>query len=283
MDPRAENEEKPIPAIRTLQSDSQLYIKNKNLSPLEIASRAYTGQQTDIAAPAKPVNKAIVFSGIGLMAILVVSGMLYFILRSPTPVSIPQEPAIPMAYIKPENTKIIVSDPTNPGSVIQTLNSERAQSSRTAGALVYYPIKINGQWASAEDFLPLLKWNPPQEFIDTLNPVSNILVYFGERTQDVAVIFKANDFDASFSSMLSWEKRMATDWFPVLSVRTDTETLPRSFQDEVIRNNDARILKNSDDNVILGYSIFNKKFIIITTSREALSSILMRFIALPPQ
>ena len=56
-----------------------------------------------------------------------------------------------------------------------------------------------------------------------------------------------------------------------------------SFQDDIVKNNDARILKNGGGKIILGYSIFNKQYVIISTSRETLSTILERLITLPPR
>ncbi len=284
MDPKPEDREKPIPTIRTLQSDAELYIKNKNLSPLEIAARAYTGQRREAAAPPQPSNrKFLLLAGAGATVVLLVGGVVYFLIFSKSQAPIAQEAPTPAAFLKTEDVKIITADPVNPGALLQTLNRERTQTSRSGGALIYYPVKIKQGYADAKDFLALMKWNPPQAFIDALDPVSNAFIYFGEQSKDFAVLLKTTSFNDAFSSLLAWEKTMPADWLPLLAPGTDLAALPRTFQDEVIRNNDARVLKNADGSVIVGYAIFNKKFIVMATSRDALSAILMRLIALPPQ
>ena len=67
-------------------------------------------------------------------------------------------------------------------------------------------------------------------------------------------------------------------------VEEDVKTISQfSFADDIIKNNDARVLKNGVGKIILGYVIFDHKYVVISTSREALSTILERLIALPPR
>ena len=76
---------------------------------------------------------------------------------------------------------------------------------------------------------------------------------------------------------------MGADFKPFLSSQDLSATRQTFFEDELIKNNDARVLKNLSGGIILGYSIFNQKFVIISTSIEALSTVLERLIILPPR
>ena len=98
----------------------------------------------------------------------------------------------------------------------------------------------------------------------------------------MGVIFKIKKFEEAISSLLLWEPTLWLDFKPFLKEEDIQNISKFSFQDEIIKNNDARVLKNGNK-IILGYSIFNKQYVIISTSRDAISIILERLITLPPR
>lgn len=83
--------------------------------------------------------------------------------------------------------------------------------------------------------------------------------------------------------MLSWEKDIWQSFSQFLNGEDIRNIKQFFFKDEIIRNHDSRILTNTENKSILAYAIFNKQFVIVSTSREALSIMLQRLIASPPK
>lgn len=205
----------------------------------------------------------------------------YFAFRSffAAPAESPPETQKPAAvnFLPVDDKKELAFSESNPGALVGTLLAEKQKNLRF-DTVVYFPLK-----ASAQDFLRLLSWSPPAGFAENLNPDFNALIAYGPTSGEFAVIFKAKDFPRALASLLEWEKTLWFDWKPFLA-EEDVKNIARfSWADDIIKNNDARVLKNPQNKIILGYSIFNKQYIIISTSRDALATILDRLIALPPR
>ena len=128
-----------------------------------------------------------------------------------------------------------------------------------------------------------LAWQTPSEFLDNLRPDFNLLTVYGRNSRDIAVILKIKNFPSALASLFSWERTLWQDFKPFLQAEDIKNISQFAFVDDIIKNNDARVFKNVNGKIILGYSIFSKQYVIISTSRDALSTILDRLIALPPR
>lgn len=280
--------QKSPPVIRTMRSDAETYIKEKKLSTMQIAASSYAQQAPrNIGTSSSSVTKKVILLASAVLLIVVASLGGWWLLSSQKnePSKPPEAPA-PKTFIVANSKNVITVKNTNDDTFVQTLISEKAKALRS-GTFTYFPIKIAGRditspFANSKDFINILRLKPPASLSDNLSPLFNAFVFYGKGSNDVVVILKTINFEHAFSSMLEWEKTIATDWQPFLA-ENSSSSFSKIFQDEVIKNNDARILKRSDGSMILGYVFFTKKYLIITTSREALSAVLDKLIALPPQ
>lgn len=284
------DEDKELPKIRTFKTDTEEFVKEKKISQLDIARGAYTaGRKADeIATSQKPVfYRAAVYS---VLAALIIGTAGYFGFRLFSPAAEPPIAETPKpfaSFLQVENQKIISFAETNQGMLVSALNEERQKNLR-AGTIVYFPIKITKvggeeKFASAKEFSSFLNWQAPKEFLDNLEPDFNALIIYVQDSHDFAVILKIKNFAGALAQLFSWESDMWFDWKPFLADENIKNIPQFSWADEIIKNNDARVLKNGGGRVILGYSIFNKKYVIISTSYDALSIILERLITLPPR
>ena len=273
------DEPKKIPNIRTFKTDAEVFMKEKKISQLDIARGAYSaGKDVLRTAPAERFNyKIIIFAG---LAVLIVGLAAFFAFRLFFPAT--RAPAGPVEkptanFLPVDGTKEIIFSEANPGALTSALLEERGKNLRF-GTVVYFPVKIlknTGEEKSLEvfDLTRSLGWQAPSEFLDnTLD--FNLLAIYGQNSRDIAVILKIKNFPSALASLFNWERTIWQDFKPFL-------------QAEDIKNNDARVLKNNPpaggDKIILGYVIFNKQYVIISTSRDALAIILDRLIALPPR
>lgn len=289
MDSGNNPNEKHPSVIRTMRTDAELYAKEKKLSTMQISASAYASQ-TKLPMSAEDTKsplKMILFAGVVLLCVVVLGLGAWWLLSSKNRGLPAQELPPPPAIVFVDGQNILTIKQTNRASVVGAIADERAKTFRS-GILNYYPIKVSlannvSAYLQIKDLSKLLEWHTPPLLLENLAPDFNAYIFANKQTNDLAVIMKTTNFEKAFSSMLEWERALARDWQDFLNNISGTVAFPSAFQDEIIKNNDARILKKDDGSVIVGYTIFNKKYIVISTSREALGAIVDRLITLPPQ
>jgi len=284
MEPENKQDEKSSPAIRTMKSDAELYIKQRLLSPLQVAAKTYASQPMQMPRESKKNTLIVV-----IIALLALSGggaALWFFLKPSAPIQQIQEiPKHPPAFIKTENEAIISFLEANPRAFLEKIRIERAKT-LAPKSIVYLPIEIekNGgvkKIAGIAEIIKILGWKPPESFAENLVGQYNLMLLAQKVENDLALIVTVRDFEQLFSSLLFWEKTLPRDWQNFLPADIDIKFLPKTFLDATIKNHDARILMH-ENRVILGYTIFNKNFLIFATSEKALAEILGRMITVPP-
>src|SRR3989344_1665616 len=287
------DEPKKIPNIRTFKTDAEIFMKEKKISQLDIARGAYRADRDVLrTAPAERFNyKIIIFA---CLAVLIVGLAVFFAFRLFFPAArAPQNGAEkPTAnFIPVDGTKEIIFSEANPGALTSALLDERGKNLRF-DTIIYFPVKIlkntgEEKLLEASDLLRALNWRLAAEFLDNLQPDFNLLAVYGQNSRDIAVILKIKNFPSALASLFNWERAIWQDFKPFLQAEDIKNISQFAFADDLIKNNDARVFKNSPpaggEKIILGYVIFNKQYVIISTSREALSTILDRLIALPPR
>ena len=98
---------------------------------------------------------------------------------------------------------------------------------------------------------------------------------------DPFLILKPRDFEQVFASMLEWEKNLPYDFSPLFGFNfaIGTTTPNTIFKDERIKNKDTRVLRDTNGELILLYSFFDRNHLIISTSDEAVKEIFTRLTA----
>ncbi len=92
------------------------------------------------------------------------------------------------------------------------------------------------------------------------------------------LIFRTEFYENTFAGMLGWEQYMARDLFPVFAIKKDPTNLifNKPFEDRVIKNMDARVLRDGNGDIILFYAFKDKKTLIITNSEHTLEEVIKR-------
>lgn len=282
---KKKNETEAIPTIRTMQTDAQIYIKKKNLSPLDIAAKTYAANPPRLGLKQPHSRIALIVLGAIALVGAVAAGW-WFFLR--TPVATPSPPPLkpPVAIMRAEEEKELMLSTANIRQFLDALEREQS-ADRRAGSLIYLPIAlVNGKtkrYIGAQEIFQALEMKPPQSFLETTLPVFYLFAYKGNTKGSLAFIFRTNNFERAFSSLLLWERTMSRSFRYVVSQNTALDTLPRAFTDKTIKNHDTRILQDQLGSAVLAYALFDKSFAIIATSEEALAAVLERMIAVPPQ
>jgi hypothetical protein len=120
-------------------------------------------------------------------------------------------------------------------------------------------------------------------FIRSLDPQFVLGIHFIKKGEPF-LILKTSYYDSSFSGMLDWEKTMAPDLLGLFTKAKSTTDNSISigeksgdwnnlFEDEVVKNKDIRVLKDSTNTTVLLYSFINKETLIITTNEQTFNEV----------
>lgn len=98
-------------------------------------------------------------------------------------------------------------------------------------------------------------------------------------TKDLFFLLKGNSFTDIFPVMRNWENKMLYNLrgFFGIDINPDTNYLfTKDFEDSIMANKNARILKDNDGKIILMYVFVNDSYVIITNSEMATQEVVLR-------
>ncbi len=99
------------------------------------------------------------------------------------------------------------------------------------------------------------------------------------KNKDLFILLKYRSFSDVFAPMRSWENKMFEDLneFFGYSISTDTSyLLTKNFEDGIVQNKNARILRDDDGNIVIMYVYTDDNSLIITNSQDATKEVIGR-------
>ena len=265
-------EQKPIPRIRTYETDIEMR-KRSGISPFDVVAKGKIFS----------VNGNLKRKNIILISILLVAvgggiwGLSKYFFKTEEPPQVTTATQIGLPYIKADLETKLNFSVNNPGSLISAINKE-LKTQRKSESMIFLALP-----QTFREFSQFTEFKIPESLLQASDPSFNIFTGYHSGSSSVIFLIKIENFEKAYGSLLVWEKDMWQSFSQFLEADDVKNINKFSFGDEIIRNHDSRILKNKENRSILAYAIFNKQFLVITTSREALSIMLQRLIASPPR
>ena len=271
------NNDKRLPRLRTFEIDIETR-KKSGVSPFETVTKS--GAIFTENGIRQLNTKGVVI--VAIIVLIVGGGFLgifkYFFGKEKKQIEEnPQQIQIGKSYIKADLEKTINFSVIDSGSIISAIKKE-LETQRKSNSLLFLMIP-----QTLKEFTKFTGIKVPEYFIQNTHPSFNIFTAYHTGSSSVVFLLKTENFEKTYSSLLAWENDMWRSFSQFLSVENIKNISKFSFTDEIIKNHDSRVFKNNEGKAILAYSIFNKQFVIIATSRDALSMMLQRLIASPPK
>jgi len=292
--PKSAKEEKnkkqgEIPAVRTFRGDIEKYTREGKTSYLDIVAQAAKRKKNHKKLHREYAGGPWFKIGIGLLVALALFTLAlggYLLLAPKEPRETPIALRPPGAIIEPEIENIISFKEGGTSALLNQIQ-EAVKKEQFSGAFTYLPIKKisadeEEKFLTALELLSEIGAETPSEIKNNLTPFSNfgVIDTFGQN--EILFIIKVLNFERTFAGLLKWEEDMPENLAPLLPKRKSIEVALGSFKDETVANHDARVLRDIENKSILSYAIFNKQFLIITSSIEALELTLKKLITSPP-
>ncbi len=273
--------------VRTLKSDTEEAIKLERISLANIMlaeqKKKQKYPQIEQFADSQKSKKGL-FLALSLFFVFAGIGAFYFNILKEKIATVPEKAPEITALIPSDHTtefnlnasngkelsaslsKIIIETETKPNSIENIYIFKNITSSEKGKELK--------KAATSEEFLSLVAIKAPGALIRSLK--SEYML--GVRSSDgnhPFIILKTKSYENAFAGMLAWEKSIGKDLEQLFSVSGE---IANRFEDILVKNKDARALRNFDGKIILVYSIPDKETILIATDTETLAELFDRVI-----
>ena len=190
----------------------------------------------------------------------------------------PIYPAYPIPLIAAQKEETIVAENLDN---FKTKITQATKQTYALGDLVYFAIKKSSSptenYLNTENFLAMLgkgETNSLPLFLE--NKFLFGVISLTKNHPLLVFETKKDQYERMFGEMLNWEKTMPEDLAPIFNTALPVGKIS-PFKDRLLKNNAVRIYE-SENGANLLYTIFNRKYIIITDSSEALEEVIRRFL-----
>ena len=287
-----------MPTLRTYRDDVVLAVKQgasvTSIAAAEAVRRAKAGAAfAEEEPPQKSLDfkKLIIWVGAAVLILSVVGGVAGFAISLRGTQEKQTVAFRPAEFMFVERAAELPVGNLEKAELLQLLSRVVAAGNSTLGALEqYYLTRVvaeEPQLLSAQEFLFAVGAEVPESLPRSLEQPFFFGVHIFNGNQPL-LIFKTNSYENAFAGMLSWEGTLQRDLAPAFGTalgaadleQTGTTTAsitPRaSFRDMVIRNKDARVLRNRTGQVVLLYSFIDRSTLLITTNEYTLNEAVSR-------
>lgn len=304
--PTPVEESSEIKPLQTYRGDIEKVIHGTNASVVSIAA-AEAVRRTQSAPEAAPELEAeskdkrklagqVLMVMIGLLLVATSSGLGWYVYtktQTVEPVVVPNAP-----FVSVDETSIVsVPLPPKRTELMTALETAR-EGVRLAVGLIERVV-INVSTTSAEmielgapSLISALAPNAPAEFLRTLEPTYLLGVHSFDSNQAFLVL-GVDSYETAYAAMLRFEYTLAEDLSPLFTrtpsphigagaasttaAATSTGPVIRTnFADKIVENHDARVLQNSQGDILLLWTFLDRNTLVITTNEYTLREIISR-------
>lgn len=296
------DKEKRKPMIRTMQSDIREYVKGDKKKFLSMISEAVDKEPGRFSGEARgPVvfqksKKSLIFIAIGVLA-AVLGGLFtagYFGYLNSIPYLSEIAKLLPLpasqtgggsavtspvpSFIHSESSgKITIrEDGSDFGQKLRE-HSLKGNLKNGVNAVEIIIASNTPRTASLQDFFKISGAKPSENLLFiSVDKVQSFIYRVPDRI-NAGFIFEITDTNRALAEMIQWEPRLYSELKPIFMER-EVSSVPFGFEDKIYKNIPYRFSQTySDQDFGLGYFIFPaKKYAVVTTSEEAIKSIINR-------
>ncbi|HEY0907759.1 MAG TPA: hypothetical protein VGE35_00210 [Candidatus Paceibacterota bacterium] len=281
--PAAALNDPSIKQIRTFKSDAEEAVRYQNVSAVDIAlAEQKKRERTQIQYEAPQTHHAGTFILVVIILMVVLGGGWYFWFSS-SQVADTGAPAsnVSIRTIIPyAKASTIVMDPESDSLVLIAAKLKQLNAG-LGNTYALVPIASPAATSQADIASVFRDTAIPNRLLRSLDQNYMIGTYTYD-TLSPFFIIKNTFFQNAFSGMLEWEKGMRRDLLPLTQIAHETETsvtaASSQFEDAIVSNIDARVLKDSSGKTVLIYAFADKNTIVVTTGESTLKYILERLL-----
>ncbi|PIR68493.1 hypothetical protein COU49_00420 [Candidatus Nomurabacteria bacterium CG10_big_fil_rev_8_21_14_0_10_35_16] len=227
-------------------------------------------------SPESRKNKFYIISGI-IFWILAALILIFFVYKKDTISVVPIERQFPSLVFSDKSFFIEING-LSKDKIISSILKEIEDTNLKKRGLEGIYLTDNREIVGLRQFLNILKSSflPPDIALVSDNFLLGLV---NGETKDVFMLIKTRSFTDIFESLKTWENKMLYDLYSFfeISINADTSYLfTKNFDDGVIVNKNARVLHDTDGNIVLMYVFVDDTSVVITNKIEAVQEVMSR-------
>lgn len=291
-----------VKPLETYQGDIESMVEKKNVSVLSIAA-AEADKKREVA-PAEPAQsrswmRAALYVGTGVLLILIVSGVWFYIATRSAPIATVAV-STQAPFITVDDAEAVPVSITTRSSLMNSLETAKQNVKISLGLIEQLDPVVQTTDAQdntsqsvlgIQDLLTTLAPEIPQELTRTLQPTYLLGVHSYDEN-DAFLILQTDSYETAYAGMLAWETTMQSDLSPLFdrtppvhangTATSTASTTPSqsiinsSFTDQVVDNRDARVITNQYGDILLLWTFLDRNTIVITNNDATLREIITR-------
>lgn len=286
---RGETESRPEPKIRTMQSDVQSLFREgretlTSAVSKEVMSKKYPS--AEMHGIEKKSRMPFIMLVVGIVLAAAIGGSIYigFFFRKTSEVQTPVEQAvIPRPFFAMEKSRNVILPASSFADFPQNLTIVENDPER-AGIVKRIVILIREhddreRLATVEEFFRAAHVTPAKALIETTAHDFNFFLIYQKGAVRRGVVLPITNDLRAFRAMIDAESTLRNSWSGLYAAKDPMGTIA-AFEDITYRNIDIRrTALSSTGDIGLYYAVFKpKKYLIVTTSYEAMKLVLDRIL-----
>lgn len=229
-------------------------------------------------------NIFYIIGGIVLIG-LSIFGTTYFIQKGKEASSVEVKNTTVNTIVKTDEQAFIdVTTITNKQDLLNAIKEEKIKDLKvgnTKSIILYKNTDNTRSIINVKDFFERLNISIPGILDRSIDDSFMLGVYNNQNEKYLFTILSINDYERAFSGMINWEPTILSSMFNLFSINVSSGSVgifETPWQDKIVLNKDARVLKNENTGELMYYMFIDKNKLIITDSEEAIKEIIQRLV-----
>lgn len=276
--------EKPAPfkikSLRTYQGDVDEILSKGKASASTILIAEQKRREEKVITTEKPRdpgirNRFFIILGISLFMLGVVTLVAVYYRKSTEEVAIIQKTKALISFSEEKNIELLG---LSRDAMLTKLIEEKTSFNLPVNSVLY--INTTGgdeKPVAIENVLRLISPKIPDSLSRSFENKYMLGIYAYD-TNEIFIILTTEDYGASYSGMLKWEKDIVSDLGRLFGISQNASSTAPVFVDEALKNKDLRVLKDESGETKLLYSFIDRNTLIITANENILTAILAKYL-----
>jgi len=228
-------------------------------------------------------NKVFVIASFLLVLSAFIIFVLFFVFRDKVLTTTVEPKFVPMIFL--DKTNVMDATGLTKEKLVNTVLNQISSSEIQNGEVEGIYLSENKQAIGFREFINLVQGNIPLDKITFLS--DNFLIGINntkdsisfEPSKNLFFLLQMRSISDVFPAMKDWENKMFYDFHGFFNIPINADNnylLTKDFENGIVQNKNARILKDNDGNIVLMYVFVNDTSILITNSEDTSKEIITR-------
>lgn len=272
-----------IPKLHTFSEDINDAVKNQNLTMTKMAlAEIKKKEEKPEEKKSEPINKYKVFFLIFVSLFIIglgLSFLYYFNQKKIEEAKLIVPVVVEKELFRIDKKEDVATFKTIPRTVFGNIQKKYTETSQKSSIDKLNFIGDENKKLTSEEFFDYFDARIPNDLRNYLLPEYMFGLVTNETKSTPFIFFSVSSDEIALPAMLEWEKNMPQDLEQIFTrevnqTSTSTALLPE-FKDKIKLSRDTRAIEDENGDVFF-YTIYEKRNIIITSTKDALSLILDR-------